>query len=224
MFIANRLAKAGMRKVACSSTMRTFSTLREPSMLRFLMFTAGMADSQSKVLNLYHKQLKAFRKAETQNEKAIGKKQNDHLTDVHHSKIYTIPQPLNFQNGRYTIFKVDAHWNQVLRHLRIMNTISCFCFFMVYRSVRRCRPIRSVLWSIPTVILTMVDRDNRRHYARVVTRLDLHEDGKHIDIYFSDNGSFLCQDVRSLRLLDKEEMTAHFEDFQSKTSKALEKL
>ena len=88
----------------------------------------------------------------------------------------------------------------------------------------KCRPIRTLLWSLIVSFLTSVDHGNRSHYAKVVSQIDLHEDGQHFDVYFSDNGSYLCQDIRSLRLLNKSEMSNHFEEFKDRLSKTHEQL
>lgn len=70
------------------------------------------------------------------------------------------------------------------------------------RSIYKLRPIRSVLWAIPNCLLTLFTYKNSVGFRRSVTKVDLHEDGRHLDLYFMEGNPKYNIDINTLSTLD----------------------
>ena len=102
---------------------------------------------------------------------------------------------MNFKNQRATVFEIDQTWTTTLNHVKLIYGGSLITFYCMTRNIMKFRPVRAFLWMIPTLFLTLTYRQNTLFYQVAVRKIDLNEDGRHVDIYFLDGSEMLYQDI-----------------------------
>ena len=74
--------------------------------------------------------------------------------------------------------------------------------YCMLKSIYKFRPIRTLLWGVPNCFLTLFTYKNSKGFRRSVVRVDLHEDGRHVDLYFMEGRPKLGVDIKTLSTLD----------------------
>jgi len=84
------------------------------------------------------------------------------LFDKPGSRVYKPDNFLNFKNGKLVLFEhYTPHDKAARNHKRLLIGANMFLSTMTIRSVMKARPIRSVLWGVPTCVLSLVINMNR---------------------------------------------------------------
>ncbi len=66
----------------------------------------------------------------------------------------------------------------------IVRAINIFCWLNVGKNIYRFRPIRTILWLVPTFVSHLATSGFKDHYNGFVTKIELREDGKHSDVTY----------------------------------------
>ena len=125
---------------------------------------------------------------------------------------YNVYQPAEdsvyvFEQGKLRLMEANNEAVQKLRRhhhlIKLANAVFMYC---VVRNIQKGRPFRTCFWMMPNLLLSYANYMNYTTLNRLVSRIDLHEEGRFVDIYFISGRQLLYQDISSLTTLDPEEL------------------
>jgi hypothetical protein len=91
--------------------------------------------------------------------------------------VFRPSQPLNFKNNKYLLYEATDEHQSIKKNYRFMIGLDCFLIFMTLRSIYKFRLIRSILWGIPTIIISKMTKGLAVHCAHVITKIELNDNG-----------------------------------------------
>lgn len=94
------------------------------------------------------------------------------------------------------------------RKVRYAAYISYYCLM---RNVQKVRPIRGTIWLLISAFLTKVTSQNERSLSRLVKKIELSIDGRHVDIEFISGRRLYNVDISSLALNDAQRLNRFYD-------------
>lgn len=78
------------------------------------------------------------------------------------------------------------------------------------------RPFWTLFWAIPNTIITLSNYANRKGYKKHINKIDLHENGRKVDIYFRQGKPLLKLDILNLSRLNSSQVNDWVESHGSR--------
>lgn len=91
-------------------------------------------------------------------------------------------EPLNFKNNKYLLYECRQKHIESNKYYYLLLATDAFLWFFFLRSIYKRRIIRTILWGIPTILLTRTTSGYKVHADHLIKLIELKESGTQIEV------------------------------------------
>ena len=94
----------------------------------------------------------------------------------------------------------------IVRHLRILKFINSLTLYCLVRNIQKARIFRASFWGLINLALGVGNLRLSREISKTLTRMEIHEDGQFVDLYFLNGSKRLNLDISGFEKLSPEDL------------------
>ena len=93
-----------------------------------------------------------------------------------------------------------------------MRAANAFLMMNMLKCMYRMQPIRTIFWGIPNLILSISNYMNNKGFGRVITKIELLECGRKVNIFLKEGRALKNVDIQNLSTIEPSDLHEWTED------------